>query len=122
MLPNQALVIDDNHMIRETMKVVVSMLGYRPLEAENGAKGLEVFKENESSIAFLVLDIEMPVMDGVTTLKELVQINPDVKVVMVTGNSEIELWNKVKAIKDVVILKKPFSIQQFSETVKDILN
>ncbi|MFH0921432.1 MAG: response regulator [Fibrobacterota bacterium] len=119
--PNHALVIDDNAMARNTLQQFISMLGYHVLEAEDGVEGITAFREHEPSIAFLVVDVEMPKMNGIHTLQELVCINPDVKVIMATGNYREDVRQKIKSIKDVIVLSKPFSFEQFSETVKIVM-
>lgn len=96
-----ALVIDDSHLIRDFVRVIVSRMGYNVIEAENGAEGLELFKKNESSIAFVVLDVDMPVLNGIETLKGIVDFNLDAKVIMMTGNENKEILTDIKAIKDI---------------------
>jgi two-component system chemotaxis response regulator CheY len=55
-------------------------------EASNGQEGLEMFKEFTPDI--VTMDINMPVMDGLTALKEILLINPQARVVMLTSESE----------------------------------
>ena len=64
MIPKkQILVIEDNEINREILKEIHSET-YQVLEAENGQEGLEILKKYKNSISLILLDVMMPVMDG----------------------------------------------------------
>ena len=66
-MKNQVLIVEDNEINRETLKAMLSD-EYRILEAENGQEALDVLNANKGSVALILLDVMMPVMDGYTFL------------------------------------------------------
>lgn len=86
------LIVDDDHEVRCVLRDFFKTKGYKTLEAENGEEALALARsENISSV---LLDIQMPGMDGLTTLEKLLQINPKLGVVMVTAVQDDEKVKK----------------------------
>lgn len=84
------LSVDDSATMRRIIGRVVSMLGYEFLEASNGAEALALLEQDPSDIALVIMDINMPEMDGIQAL-EAIKANPalkDLPVVMVTTDSD----------------------------------
>lgn len=79
------LIVDDEPRIRQLIAVYLGQEGYKTLEAENGKQALEIFARK--SVDLVILDIMMPVMDGIETLKEIRKIS-NVVVLMLTAKSE----------------------------------
>jgi len=102
------LIVEDDPTVRNLYQIFLNDLGYDTLEAVNGKEGLELFEKNRDRITFLLLDIEMPVMDGKQMFEELYKRDPEIRVIMATGYTQTENIRKITACKDVVILKKPF--------------
>jgi len=113
------LIVDDNDLIRSTLRMLLSDMGYESIEAPNGYEGVINYWCFESRISFVLLDLEMPVLDGLSTLKDLILINPDVKVVMVTGSLDGTLKQKIKAIKNIPIIKKPFNFTELEKVINE---
>jgi PAS domain S-box-containing protein len=84
------LVIDDEEDIREVVQAVLESRGINVLTAEDGPRGLQVFRQSQATIDVVLLDINMPGMNGETVFRELCAIRPDVRVVLSTGYSEQE--------------------------------
>lgn len=89
------LLIDDDRAIRLVLSTVLKKNNYLPVEAPNGQKAIEIFK-NELPAAVL-LDVKIPEMDGIQILQELKKIDSDVPIIMVTGYADIP--TAVQAIK-----------------------
>ena len=68
------------------LKIFFENKGYRVLEAENGEEALKCAQSENLSV--VLLDLDMPVMDGLTALKGLLNINSKLGIVMVTGNQD----------------------------------
>lgn len=92
---DKVLIIDDEELSRVTMHEILEASGYTPLEASAGREGLAIF-ERERPVATL-LDLRMPGMDGIETMRELQRIDQDVPVIFVTAHAEIPA--AVEAIK-----------------------
>lgn len=85
------LIVDDEEGIRRVLREFFVHKGYKVFEAENGEKALYLARSKK--ISAVLLDIKMPGMDGIETLKRLLEINPKVGVVMLTA---VEEEDKVK--------------------------
>ncbi len=79
-----ALVVDDSEIAREFLTEIIERLGLRPIRhAENGAECLKAIRAFSPDVVFL--DIEMPVMDGLQTLKEIRRFDKRTVVIMMTS-------------------------------------
>lgn len=85
------LVVDDEEAIRRILREFFVRKGYKVFEAENGEKALQLARSEKISV--VLLDMKMPGMDGIETLKRLLEINPKLGVVMTTA---VEDEDKVK--------------------------
>ena len=84
------LSVDDSATMRKIIGRVVSMLGYELLEAVNGVDALALLEERHAEVALVIMDINMPEMDGIEALMAI-KANPvlrDLPVMMVTTDSD----------------------------------
>jgi len=100
------LVVDDEEENRKLLKIFFSEKGYRILDAKNGEEALELARTENPSV--VLLDMNMPVMDGLTVLKKLLVINPELGVIMVTGNQEDKNVKKAMELGAYGYVLKPF--------------
>ncbi len=89
------LIVDDEELIRITVKKILKEEGYNVDTSETGSLAIEKFLKNQYDL--VLLDINLPDINGLDVLKELKKINPDVLVIIVTGYASIE--DAVQAIK-----------------------
>ncbi|MCK5076735.1 MAG: PAS domain S-box protein, partial [Calditrichia bacterium] len=82
------LTIDDEEVIRYSFKNFLEDFGYNVIAAENGKKGLAVFNEHKPDL--VLVDLRMPVMDGLEVLENLKKNSPDTPVIVVSGTGEIK--------------------------------
>lgn len=100
------LVVDDNANIRVVLRSFFEKKGYQVLEAEDGGQALEIARKNK--ISAVLLDIEMPVMNGLETLPKLLEINPKLGIVMATGMQDDESVRKAIEMGAYGYVLKPF--------------
>jgi CheY-like chemotaxis protein len=100
------LIVDDEEGIRSMLTGFFKLKGYKTQEAENGQKALELVRAG--NISSVLLDINMPVMDGLTALPKLLEINPKLGIVMVTAEEEDEGVKKALALGAYSYILKPF--------------
>ena len=79
----KVLLIDDEDDFRQLMKFWLESKGYSVLAASNGAEGIKLVKNDQPNIIFL--DLRMPVMDGVATLKEIRTFDRDLPVIVISA-------------------------------------
>ena len=95
------LLVDDEANIRCILGDFFKTKGYKILEAENGEKAIEMARSEKFSV--VLLDLNMPVMDGITALPKLLEINPKLGVIMVTANQEDENVKKAMDLGDSAV-------------------
>ena len=119
----KVLSVDDSGVMRRIIGRTVDVLGYGFLEAGNGREGLEVLARHHADIALIILDVNMPEMDGFEFLA-LVKANPDfqsIPVMMLT--TESERGKIIQAIKAGAVnyICKPFTPEDLTVKITDSL-
>ena len=79
------LIVDDNHLLHRVFKEFFENMGYEAQTAENGLEGLDKYRSFQPDI--VLMDVQMPVMNGYESSREIKNINPDAKIIMVTGHT-----------------------------------
>ena len=77
------LFVDDEQIVLDVGSLMLQKLGYNVLAVSNGKKAIEVFKENK--VAFVLLDMLMPRMNGFKIYHRLKKIQPNVKIILTSG-------------------------------------
>jgi two-component system nitrogen regulation response regulator NtrX len=109
------LVIDDETNIRKTLEGVLSDDGYHVIQAGDGAQGLEVF--SRSFVDAVLLDVWMPGMDGIETLKKIREAYPIVPVIMISGHGTIDTAVKAVKMGAFDFIEKPISLTKLLITL-----
>ena len=105
------LSIDDSSIIRKIIRSLVDTIGFECLEAENGQVALDLLEATYQEVGLIILDWNMPVMDGFQTLQELKKDTRFVNIPVIMVTTESEKTNMIKAIQAGAkqYLSKPFS-------------
>ena len=80
------LVVDDDEDLREIIAINLQRIGYNVTTASGGAEAIEIMKEKRFSVVFV--DLKMPGISGVDTIKGIRKIDSDVSIVVITGSSD----------------------------------
>lgn len=108
-LPMKLLIVDDNKILREYLKISLSKQGYRCKAASDGGEAIEMYKGDQFDC--VLLDFEMPGMDGVSTAKELLSLNSDASIVMITGFKDMKIIRNTMRLGVFDYLVKPIESQ-----------
>ena len=92
----KVLVIDDEANVRTLTSMLLKRLGYDVLLADNGWKGLELYRQEHPDV--IVLDLIMPGMDGIEVLKQIRSVDLNQLVIVVTGDSTPKTDWEVRAL------------------------
>jgi two-component system, cell cycle sensor histidine kinase and response regulator CckA len=114
------LLVDDEGSIRDLGTRILTRAGYEVISAADGKEALNVYSKHMQEISLVILDVIMPQMGGKQCLKELLQINPDVKVVIASGYSSDDADLLVSGA--VGFIHKPYDMQRLLRTVREILD
>jgi DNA-binding NtrC family response regulator len=114
------LLIDDEDGFRKVLAEMFALLGCNVYSARNGKEGINIYKQ-QRTFDLVLLDMQMPFMDGRLTFRKIIRINPEQKVLIMSGYANLEDLDVVmkKGIKGFI--KKPFSIYKILGKVKDII-
>ena len=113
--------VDDDDVVREVGANLLEKFGYNVLTAENGAVAVEKYAKDPSRIDLVILDIMMPVMDGVQAFTALKQINPNIKAVLVSGYSPNRAVREIQVNGCPPFMAKPFDIDVLAQKIEEIL-
>ncbi len=112
------LFVDDEEMVLEVGSLMLQKLGYSVLTASKGQEAIEIFKKN--NVAFVILDMRMPGMNGYEIYHQLKKIQPKVKILLASGYTGDRSENRLESIGFDGYLQKPFNLKQLSEKIEDI--
>ena len=113
------LVVDDEPMVLEMTTDLLEAQGYRVLQAHHGGEGVSLYAERRFDIDAVVTDMNMPVMTGPSMIRALRAMNPDVKILAVSG---LPSGEKDPALDDVRFLAKPFEPDDLLGALHDLLD
>jgi excisionase family DNA binding protein len=112
----KVLVVDDEELVREALKRMVELHDIQAVTVASGLKAIEAVKQESFRMVFL--DLGMPGMNGVETLKALKEIDRHLVFVVVTGLAgESDLFRSVLDHAPVSVIPKPFTLQQIGEVL-----
>jgi len=109
---------DDNDMRRFLVKAL-EKAGYTVSSFDNGASAYDRLREEPFSL--LLTDIVMPEMDGIELARRATELDPDLKVMFITGFAAVALNSDSKAPKDAKVLSKPFHLRDLVNEVNKLL-
>ena len=115
MSPGKVLIVDDEPEVRQVLLEFLSSRGYDVSVASGGAEAVALVESTRPDL--VLLDVAMPGMDGVETLKRIVAIEPDLAVIMVTANADIGVTSKLLALGAVDYVPKPFDLDYLDQAV-----
>lgn len=108
------LIGDDSALARKQLKDVIAQFGGSTfVEAKNGQEAIDMFKAEKPDVVFL--DIVMPIKDGIAAVKEIIEVDPNAVIIIVSSvGTQGQLRNAIEAgAKDFV--QKPLSLEQIEK-------
>ncbi|MGM1049929.1 MAG: response regulator [Bacillota bacterium] len=107
---HKVLIVDDQNGIRILLMEVFSSEGYETYQAANGKIALDIVRKHEPDL--VLLDMKIPGMDGLEILKHIKQMNPNIKVIMMTAYGELDMIKEATDLGALMHFTKPFDIDE----------
>lgn len=116
------LIVDDEEMIRKFAGEMLEIIGYTVMTAENGLKALEIYSQQAETIDLVILDLNMPIMNGIECLEAMAAVNPGLKALIATGYW-VDAETKERLAKHAKgLISKPFKTDEFLRLIRKILD
>jgi CheY-like chemotaxis protein len=115
------LIAEDNDAVRDLIREVLVEYGYTVVEALDGMDAIEKYK-GEDGIDLLILDSVMPKKNGYDVYKELIRINPDIKVLFTSGHTRDVFLEKGIEDEKFEFLPKPILPDVLLQRVRKVLD
>jgi two-component system chemotaxis response regulator CheY len=118
----KVMIVDDAMFMRSMLKKIIQyMEGYEVVcEASNGQEAIQLYQEKQPDV--VTMDITMPVMDGYTTVIELLKLFPEAKIIMCSavGQQRMVLDAIMAGAKDFIV--KPFDKKRVIDSITSVYN
>ncbi len=115
------LVVDDERAIREITRETLQANGYRVLMACDGTEAVEACARSGTDIDLVITDMVMPFMDGPATIRALSKMNPDLKIIAVSGMADNAKAAEVAGGANLTFLSKPFTAEKLLAQMRKVL-
>jgi CheY-like chemotaxis protein len=116
------LVVDDESGIREVMTLALEAGGHNCVAAADGREALEVFRAREEDIHGVITDLNMPEMDGISLVRHLRELRPELPIVVSSGCITEESRHALEDLGVTAMLAKPYTATQLLQCVEPLLD
>jgi DNA-binding NtrC family response regulator len=113
------LIVDDEPIVRESIRDWLKDAGYNVATAETGEEALEMIKKQDFSV--VVLDIRLPGQTGISVLKQVKALKPEIKSIIITAYPSEELLNEAKRLDAIDYLIKPIAPDDLERLIREAL-
>ncbi len=118
------LLVEDEEPVRNMARMMLTRLGYTVLEAMDGVEAVEIFKQHQDDIHYVLSDLTMPRMDGWETIAALRKLSPDIPVILSSGYDKAQVMAVMAGDHTElpqVFLGKPYKLKELSEAIRQVL-
>ena len=119
--PKNVLVVDDEPEIRKLVAAMVTQFGYTVLTADSGEHALTLYR-NHAPLELLITDVVAPGMSGPMLAEKLAALQPDLKVLYISGYDNTNVVQKYVVEKGHALLAKPFTVKDLRTKIGKLLN
>lgn len=118
---NTVLLVEDEVMLLDLLAALLEENGYRVLTAHDGLQAVEVYKKYQKEIGLVLSDMGLPKLGGWDALKQMREINPEVKVILASGYFDPQLKGDMiqSGAKDFV--QKPYVPEQILQRIREVI-
>jgi two-component system cell cycle sensor histidine kinase/response regulator CckA len=116
------LVIDDEESVCEIARDMLTDLGYSVTVVHDGKSGIDTYRTRRAAIDLVLLDMNMPLMGGKATFEQLKNLNPHLRIIILTGYSKDVMETATFSAETNGFLQKPFQLEDIATKVRQVLD
>ncbi len=114
------LLVEDEEQLRNMAATMLKRLGFSVIEAKDGVEAVDVFRQHQSEIKFVLSDLTMPRMDGWETLTALRKLKPGIPVILASGYDKAHVMSGDHSELPQAFLGKPYRIKELGEVISQV--
>lgn len=115
------LVVDDEENIREIARATLEKFGYRVVTATDGTDAMAIYAQQGADINLILTDIAMPYMDGTALIRAIRKINPQSKIIAMSGLMNSDQTSELQNLNVNSFLSKPYTAENLLKLLAEIL-
>jgi two-component system cell cycle sensor histidine kinase/response regulator CckA len=115
------LVVEDDDAVRIPTSEFLKMEGFKVLQARTGDEAVHVVQQNRSTLDVLITDIVMPKMSGLQVAEKLLDLNPDLKILYMSGDTDEAHRTRTNRPPGNAMLRKPFRLETLKDRIHELL-
>ena len=116
------LLVDDEDIILDVGTQMLEKIGYSAIKAKNGKEAIALFRKHKARVSLVILDLQMPEMDGECAYELLKEIEPGIKVLISSGCSLRDEANQNLKYGCSGFIQKPFNLKTLSQKVEELIS
>jgi CheY-like chemotaxis protein len=114
--------VDDEHAVAEVVRGMLTILGYRTSARTSSIEALELFRAKPDQFDLVVTDMTMPNLTGDKLTGKLLEIRPDIPIILCTGFSEYITKEKAESLGIRELLLKPLVMKELAQAIRRVLD
>ena len=116
------LIVDDEALIRDVAKTSLELFNYRVLTASDAIEAFSLYAQHTDEINLVLIDIQMPSMDGLHVIRVLQRMNPAVKIIAISGLASNRHLLATSGLEVQAFLPKPYTMKELLDTIQSIVS
>jgi CheY-like chemotaxis protein len=118
----QVLLAEDDGQLRRLIAEALTQAGLKVAQAEDGSEAYKILKDHPQPSALLISDVRMPQMDGYELAERAIALNPEIKILMLTGYNDMLIPPAALRAREVRVLMKPVDLDRLCERAVEMLS
>jgi signal transduction histidine kinase/ActR/RegA family two-component response regulator len=116
------LVVEDEAMLTEIVKTILSSKGYTVFTAVDGIEAIKMFQQHHDEIDLVITDMGLPQMRGERVVRSLREVDPTIKVIVASGYLDPDLKAEISSAGDIAYLNKPYVPDELLTLTREVLD
>lgn len=115
------LLVDDNDLVRESLGAILQVKGFTVVSAKDGSSALSEVENKDLQVKLLISDIVMPGMTGVQLARTLLERDPEIRVLLMSGYTAENIADQLQSEPRIAFIQKPSSVSEILRTLQRLL-